>query len=190
MERDAIYSGPGSLPNRAEIKILICYILSSINEPVPETELTQVLHYEGISNYFDASEAISELIKSECIKLKDDGFTVTPKGREVSETLKQSVARSVREKAITVVTKMMARIRHERDTDISIKKVDGGYSVEFSIIEQGRNLMSLGLTVADESSANFIKERILDDPSYIYAGLIELLTDQNINYKREDIIKP
>ena len=62
--------------------------------------------------------------------------------------------------------------------------------MEFSIIEQGRNLMSLGLTVADESSANFIKERILDDPSYIYAGLIELLTDQNINYKREEIIKP
>ena len=189
LKREAIGYTPSNLNYKAEIKILICYILKSIKEPVPETELTQVLHYEGITNYFDAAEAISELNKNECIKETPEGFIVSEKGADLAETLKQTVAITVRERAIKVVARMMARLRHERDTDIEIKKSNKGYDVSMAIIEKDRTLLNLTINVADDCSANFIKERILDDPSYIYAGIIELLTDEEINYK-SNIEKP
>lgn len=184
MERETTFQGMGALNYRAEIKILICYILSALKEPVPETELTQVLHYEGITNYFDASEAISELIKNECIKEYNGGFVVTEKGADLAETLKQSVALTVRERAIKVVARMLARRRHEKETDIEITKSERGFNVSLNIVEGNYSLLKLSLNVADEISANFIKERILEDPSYVYAGLIELLLDEDINYKK------
>lgn len=184
MERETTFQGMGALNYRAEIKILICYILSALKEPIPETELTQVLHYEGITNFFDAAEAISELIKNECIKEYNGGFVVTEKGADLAETLKQSVALTVRERAIKVVARMMARRRHEKETDIEITKTERGYNVSLNIIEGDSSLLQLSLKVADEISANFIKERILEDPSYVYAGLIELLLDEDINYKK------
>lgn len=184
MERETTFQGMGVLNYRAEIKILICYILSALKEPIPETELTQVLHYEGITNFFDAAEAISELIKNECIKEYNGGFVVTEKGADLAETLKQSVALTVRERAIKVVARMMARRRHEKETDIEITKTERGYNVSLNIIEGDSSLLQLSLKVADEISANFIKERILEDPSYVYAGLIELLLDEDINYKK------
>lgn len=184
MERETTFQGMGALNYRAEIKILICYILSALKEPIPETELTQVLHYEGITNFFDAAEAISELIKNDCIKEYNGGFVVTEKGADLAETLKQSVALTVRERAIKVVARMMARRRHEKETDIEITKTERGYNVSLNIIEGDSSLLQLSLKVADEISANFIKERILEDPSYVYAGLIELLLDEDINYKK------
>ena len=79
---------------------------------------------------------------------------------------------------------MMARRRHEKETDIEITKTERGYNVSLNIIEGDSSLLQLSLKVADEISANFIKERILEDPSYVYAGLIELLLDEDINYKK------
>jgi len=184
LERETTFQGMGALNYRAEIKILICYILSALKEPVPETELTQVLHYEGITNYFDASEAISELIKNECIKEYNGGFVVTEKGADLAETLKQSVALTVRERDIKVVARMLALRRHKKETDIEITKCERGLNVSLNIVEGNYSLLKLSLNVADEISANFIKERILEDPSYVYAGLIELLLDEDINYKK------
>ncbi len=191
MERDAIFNGPGSVGSVAEIKILICYILKSINEPVPEVELTQLLHYEGIANYFDVSSAVSELIKSGIIVENENGFTVSDEGAAYAETLRTSVALGIRNKAIKAVAKMMTRRRHERETDIDVKKANTGYDISFAINEQDRTLMSVKLNVADKVTADFIKDRVLDDPSYVYAGLIELLTDEDLGYRKNDeIIKP
>lgn len=190
MSNKVTFQYTGGLNYSAEIKILICYILSSLKEPVPEAELTQVLHYEGITNYFDAAEAISELIKSEHIKEYEGGFVITDKGADLAEQLKTSVAITVRERAIKVVAKMMARLRHEKETDIEVTKSESGYDVSLKIMEGKKTMLSLSLSVADEVSANFIKERILEDPSYVYAGLIELLTDEDINYNKESFIKP
>ena len=52
MDKDAVSMGVkpvGGLFSTAEIKILICYILDTIGEPVPANELTNTQHYEGIA---------------------------------------------------------------------------------------------------------------------------------------------
>ena len=59
MEKDAVSAGVsevGGLFNTAEIKILVCYIFSSINLPVPGRMLADTLHYEGIANCFEVKK--------------------------------------------------------------------------------------------------------------------------------------
>ena len=54
-----------------DLKVLICYMLSALKEPVPITETAQLFHYEGIANYFDTQTAIYELEKEEYIFKSD-----------------------------------------------------------------------------------------------------------------------
>ena len=66
MELDATTAGVerGGLANMAEIRILICYVLDSVKEPVPATRLSELLHYNGLANYFEVDLPITPPIQS------------------------------------------------------------------------------------------------------------------------------
>ena len=87
MEKDALEAGVsriGGLFSTADIRILICYIISTINEPVPGRLLADVLHYEGIANCFEVNDSIAALLQSGHLSLvdeKEDTYTATPSGR-------------------------------------------------------------------------------------------------------------
>lgn len=94
MEKDALSAGVskvGGLFSTAEIKILVCYILSALNAPVPGRMLADVLHYEGIANCFEVNDAIAALCESGHLKPadeKDDTYVITDNGRQIADTLK------------------------------------------------------------------------------------------------------
>lgn len=94
MEKDAVSAGVssvGGLFNTTEIRILICYILSSVNEPVPGRMLADMLHYEGIANCFEVNDSIAYLQKSGHLKSVDeaeDTYIITQSGRDIAGSLK------------------------------------------------------------------------------------------------------
>ena len=72
MEKDAVSAGVseiGGLFSTAEVRILICYIISSINQPVPGRMLGDLLHYEGIANVFEVNDSIASLCESGQLKV-------------------------------------------------------------------------------------------------------------------------
>ena len=87
MEKDAISAGVskiGGLFTTADVRILICYLLSSVSDPVPATLLCETLHSEGIANAFEVSDSISFLTDSGHIKECDNEkgrFVETDNGR-------------------------------------------------------------------------------------------------------------
>ena len=182
MEKDAASAGVapvGGLFNTAEIKILICYILAAIGEPVPGQSLANLLHYEGIANYFEVTDAIASLAGSGQIKLhskEEDTYIITDRGRNVADTLKTSLSHSVRERACTATIKMVSRFKNARDTDIKISREGENTFITCSALDGDYPFMSVKLLVTDESQAQCIKEKFLNDPSGIYSGIIELLT--------------
>lgn len=182
MERDAASAGVspvGGLFNTTEIRILICYILSSINEPVPGQMLANVLHYESIANYFEVSDAIAFLCESGHIKVfneQEDTYVITDSGRDVAKTLKTSLPYAVKDRAYAAAIKMVSRFKNAKETDIKITKENGSTYITCSALDGELPFMSVKLLVTDESQANCIKEKFLNDPSAIYSGIIELLT--------------
>ena len=172
MENDALAAGVsriGGLFSTTDIRILICYIISSIGEPVPGRLLADILHYEGIANCFEVNDSIAALLKNGQLSLVDecdDTYIATESGKSIAETLKTSLAISVRDRAYTAALKMVARFKNAKENDIKI-----------SAIDNGQPFMTVKLLVGDEEQALFIKNRFLNDSS-IYSKIIELLTKE------------
>ena len=181
MEKDAASAGVSpvcGLFSTAEIKILVCYIISAINEPVPGNELANTLHYEGIGNCFEVNDAIASLCGNGHIRLvneKDDSYIITDTGRNIAETLKTSLPFAVKDRAYSAAIKMVSRFRNSKETDIKISKEDGKTFITCSALDNNVPFMSVKLLVSDEEQALYIKNKFLNDNS-IYSDIMELLT--------------
>ena len=101
----------------------------------------------------------------------------TESGKSIAETLKTSLAISVRDRAYTAALKMVARFKNAKENDIKISKEDGRTFITCSAIDNGQPFMTVKLLVGDEEQALFIKNRFLNDSS-IYSKIIELLTKE------------
>lgn len=170
----------GGLFNTAEIKILICYILSTVNEPVPVNMLANVLHYEGIANAFEVSDAIVSLAKSGHIKqfnAEEDTYLITESGTDVAQTLKTSLSITVKERACNAAIKMLSRFKNAKSTEFNIIKENGLTYIDCKLLDGTNSFADIRLQVADDMQANSIKEKFLNNPSEIYSGLIGLLTN-------------
>ena len=130
MENDALSAGVlnGGLFGIAEIRILICYILNAIKEPVPASMLANILHFEGIANGFEVSDAISSLTKSGHIRPADSEETyyeITESGSAVADELDSSLSLTVRKRAYIATLKMLAKVKNARGTRFSISNENG-----------------------------------------------------------------
>lgn len=170
----------GGLVSTDEIRILICYILHSLRQPVPSQQLSELLHFEGVANYFEVSSAFASLYENDLIRKNDkkpEYYEITSKGSQVAETLKTSVPLSVRDKAYALTVKMLSRIKYADETEVTITPLSVGYNVKCSILEGELELMSVSLFVPDEAQARQIKEHFIDDPTIIYSDVLKTLTD-------------
>ena len=128
MENDALAAGVsriGGLFGTADIRILICYIISSIGEPVPGRLLADILHYEGIANCFEVNDSIAALLKNGQLSLVDecdDTYIATESGKSIAETLKTSLAISVRDRAYTAALKWSRALRMQRKTTLKFQR--------------------------------------------------------------------
>ena len=58
---------PGGLTEGREIRILICYILSELSEPMSFDEMTEAILSDGTANYFEFADALAELRETGCV---------------------------------------------------------------------------------------------------------------------------
>ncbi len=180
MIKDALSAGTGSLISSAEIKILICYILKSVNAPVPGKQLANLFNIEAIANYFEVIEALESLSKAGNLRYdeSDDSYTVTAEGAAAAETLKGSLPFTIRERAIKVTAKLIATIRNSENTTINIIKENDQMFIECSAEDNGKTLLCVKMLVGDEIEAQCIKQRFLEKSNEIYTGIINLMTTE------------
>ena len=182
MEKDALTAGVseiGGLFTTAEIRVLICYIFSSIGEAVPGNLLANTLHYEGIANCFEVNDSIDYLCKNGQLKLvssTEDTYIITQSGKEVADTLKTTLSIVVKERAYNAALKMYSRFKNTKETDIKISREDNKTFITCSAFDDDTPFMSVKLMVSDEEQAIHIKEKFLNNPTEIYSTIIDLLT--------------
>ena len=192
MEFDALTAGiqPGGLVNRTEIRILICYILKSVAQPIPAEPLKELLHFGGIANYFEVSYAIGELEKAghvEALQAFDTQcYRICPSGLDIAQTLETALPLTVREKACALTLKMLTRKQHEMENSVDIADAEQGCLVTCNVLEAGVPQMSLRLLVPDRMSAGVIKNAFLNDPTALYSRVIETLTQGTADAFSED----
>lgn len=181
MEYDAFTAGvePGGLISSKEIKLLVCYLLASVDQPLARPHLLELLQYEGLANYFEVGQAVEELYRQGNIALEDEQaetFRITETGREIARTLETALPYSVRQKAVRAATRLLAQLKRERENRVQIEKTEGGYSVVCTSLDNDRVLMSVRLLVPDLLQAQAVKQQFSEDPLRVYGGVIALLT--------------
>ena len=183
MEYDAFDAGIelGGLRNRDDIRLLVCYLLKSVDAPMTRQMLNDVMQEDGLANYFEVGQAIEELLKTGNITadIADDEevLSVTDKGREAAELLQTSLPKTVREKAVNSAIRLTTRAKIERENKIEVKKEEnGGYNITFTLFDRDTELMKLSIFVADSLQLEQVKQNFIDDPVKVYSTIITSLT--------------
>ena len=192
MERDAFSAGvePGGLHSHHEIKILVCYMLSSVREPLPRTAVLDILSGGGMANFFDASAAIDDLLsRGNLSETDDDRVTVTATGRHAATTLADMIPYTLRERSVDAALRLLARQRSERDNHAEIVPAEeGGWKVICSV-GTAAPLLRFELLVGDELQAQQVRDRFLNDPLLLYQSMIGILAgDATLRYSPEQIV--
>lgn len=184
MEYDAFDAGIelGGLRNRDEIRLLVCYLLKAIDQPISKSQMNDAMLENGLANYFEINQAVAELLKQGNIDMKlteegEESYTVTERGKNIAETLETSLPRTVRERAVNSAIKLMTLAKRMRENKVETEALSGGgYNVTFALESGEDTLMKLTVFVADSMQLEEVKKNFLNDPVKLYSSIITALT--------------
>jgi len=180
-EFDAFNAGvePGGLRNRNEIKILVCYMLKTLESKITKQQINEVMQSQGLANYFEVNQAISELLSQgsiDCEYVEDEEvLTVTEMGRRVVFELERDLPRTVREKAIKSAIKTLTIAKNEQENKIEITPLENGCHITFTMEDKQDVMMKLTIYVADRAQAELVRKNFLEDPTRVYSNILSSL---------------
>ena len=176
--QDAFSAGvePGGLYTSQEIKILICYMLLGVGEPMERQIVTELIAGNGMANFFETAAAVDELARQGHLTEEEGRISLTETGRQVGDTLAGMIPYTLRERSVKAALQLLTRIRREQENTVELEKLDHGYRVTCTIQDSASPLMSVSLRVADDMQAGLIRENFLDDPTLLYRSLLAILT--------------
>ncbi len=167
---------PGGLRSREENRILICYLVAKLRKPITQDMLCDTICAEGISNYFELKQSLSDVIESNNVYTDSDGYLfLTVLGKKNLSILEHDLPYSIREKALNSVVNAQTKQRQQQDYNIEIEALDKGYNVTVSVLDSNEKLMSTTIFVADYEQALKVKEKFNENPVKIYSEIISLL---------------
>ena len=179
MSQNAFSAGvePGGLYSRDDIELLICYMLMSVEEPIPRETVPEILAGNGMANFFESGAAIDELLRLGNLMESDaGGLALSEKGRAATAALYDRLPYTLRERSVKAAIQLLTRRRNERETDVQIRELEHGCMVTCAINDAEQPLMSVSLRVADTMQGKLIRNHFLNDPTLLYRSLIAVLT--------------
>lgn len=172
---------PGGLHEDYEIKILICYLLSALKDPLSKSQMNEVLTGNGLVNYFQFADALEELVQDGHIKvieeMRPEGefYRLLPKGKMTALEFERSLPLTVREKSVNSALQIQKKARLRSQNKAEIEKTKDGYIVTCLMKDIGSDLLQLSLFVPTKEQAERVKERFLDDPEILYRSVLDSL---------------
>jgi hypothetical protein len=175
---------PDGIKDTNDIKILICYLLKNVDEPLTSENISEILLRDGLVNYFELVKAVDDLLVSGHIDLVMQGeqkcYRSTNLGNGTAGLFERRLPYSVREKAVKAAINLLAKIKRESENSVEItENTSGGLNVCCKILDMGDALLSINLFVPDKPQAEMVKKQFLANPELVYKGVLSLLTGDN-----------
>ena len=169
----------GGMRSKTEIRTLICYLFKSVGVPMTKDAVVNALMEKGLANYFETSASFDDLLKNGNIELVDDEkkrYFNTDNGNMIATQLEDTLAPTVKERAIECALALLKQERVESENKVTIEKSDNGYTVTFRISGGDMELLSFSLYVPDKQQARIIRKNFYKDPDLYYSVMIAMLT--------------
>ena len=159
-----------------DTKVLLCYLLEKLGEPVAESQLYEAVRDSEVINYFSYTEALESLLENRSVRRENrDGeayIILEEKGRHGADYFNDTIPYYFRKQLLKAALYYFARLRRESETDIETIPKENGFEVNFRINDADFDLMRLSLYAPDEEQAKLIREKILLDPAGFYSKVI------------------
>jgi hypothetical protein len=171
---------PGGLTNDFEVKILICFLLKKIEQPLTFDQVNEILQKTGFVNYFEFVEAVSELQKTEHVLLTSDDngqevFVLSEIGEAMAQTFHHTLPLTVREKTVESARALIQVQQQLEDCEVRYHAVEDGYMLTMKMKDIGTDLMDLSVFVPSEDECVEIRDRIYADPLLLYKTLLAVM---------------
>ncbi len=181
MKYDAFAAGinPGGLRTKTEIRILICYLLSSVQEPLSKEALTAILTENGLANYFETAEALGDLAEKGILtvgKGQPRMYSAGGSARMIAGQLETELPPTVRRRALCAAVSLLGKVKREKENTVEIRKTSRGFLVTCHISGGEEDLMSVSLRVPDRMQADLVRENFQRSPETVYRVFLALMT--------------
>lgn len=163
-------------------KLMILYILSRVNFPLTNAQLTAFILEKEYTNYFNIQRAISELIDDAFIATKtirnSTLYRITDSGLETLLFFDNMISAGIKEDIEAYLQANKYELQAEVSTPADFFQVKKGeYKVNMSVVERDTPIIELSLTVTSEEEAalmcNNWKEKSSDIYAYLMSSLLE-----------------
>ena len=170
----------GFIKSEMDLKVLILFILRRLPEPVSRDDLTDItLLCDNAIGYFDFSECLADLVRTEHISVENDFYTITDKGRINGEATETGLPFSVRltaEKASSTLANILRRDAMIVSSHEMRRR--GGFTVKLSMSDGIGPVISMDLLVGDDTQAAQIEKNFKKNAEVIYSKIISILLDK------------
>ncbi len=171
----------GFIHTEMELKVLILFILRRLPERAAWEELTDMtLLTDGAIDYFDFSQALSDLVDTGHADKNEDGYLVTEKGRQNGEAMESVLPYSVRVRAEKAAA-TLANLQRRRSmiTASHQMRSRGGFTVNLSMSDGMGPILSLELLTGDLAQSEQIEANFRENAEKLYGRIVELLLNGN-----------
>ncbi len=176
----------GGLRSKHEIKILICYLFFSMNDRLTKNIVIEAVITRELANFFETSAAFDELVSDGNLVPdgEEDGepaFRLTENGRIISNELENTLAYSVREKALKCALSLLSERKTAKENTVEIVEGENGYRVICTVSGGEENLLTFSMYAPDADQAELIKRSFLSYPRTVYKTMLALMTKDREN---------
>lgn len=168
----------GGLNDRTEIKILICYLINAIKQPLKQQLLIDTIIGQELVNYFELQDALSHLINLTIITEEKGAYSITPAGVEISKELEKILPFSVKERAYKAAIELLQYDSLKGQNKTTITPLEkGGYNLNCTIADGDLVLFAFDVFMPDEKSARFAQDKFIKFGQEIFKCVLGVTTD-------------
>ena len=161
-------------------KLMILYILSRVDFPLSNAQLTAFILEKEYTNYFNIQRAISELLDDEYITVKairnSSLYLITETGNETLLFFDNMISSGIKEDIEEYLAQKKYELKEEVSTPADYTQIKkGDFSVRLSVIERDTRIIDLTLSVPTEEEAVLLCNKWSEKSSDIYTYLMSAL---------------
>ena len=169
----------GFIHEKLDIKILILYILEKLPGPVAPVMLSDLALFDGGFTWFDYTDCLAELVRTEHVSDAGGKYEITEKGRRNVSYVGSSLPYSVRAKADRLTAPVAAAMRRACQIETVTETAGSGdVSVSLRLSDGVGEVISMRLAAPDEAAGHAMEKRFQESAEDIYNRILQLLTEE------------
>lgn len=167
----------GFIRDKLEIKFLILYLAARVIEPVPFDTLLDLTLCDDAIDYFDFSECLADLVKTEHLTLNNNGlYAITEKGIRNSQICESSLPYSVRLRCDKNLSICNRKLRRKSQVQANMEsRTNGTHTVHLQLDDDMGSVVDLRLMVPREDMGKLLCQQFKKAPEQLYSQIIDLL---------------